>query len=77
MTVIYQLKSHDDLGWGNFFTSFREEYQSQCNLGETDDITVFVNDKASAYNVQIINWDTAMLEFKSERDYLMFIMRWA
>lgn len=80
---IHELKSHADIGYANFFDTFRSEYDQNLDYMDENARISFINEKLRQYHAHmtVIKLSTGRedvtIEFKSEKHYTAFLMRWA
>jgi hypothetical protein len=78
MSFNYQLKSHQDIGYSNFFDTFRKEYDDMYyNIYDKGVLYDFIDLKLAPFKAKT-GRDTALgtLIFDTEAHFHWFLLRW-
>ena len=75
MNYTYTLKSHTDIGFSNFFDTFRDEYNELYHQSRSER-RQYIDNKLSEFNASTSMNDGELI-FKSEADFTWFLLRWS
>jgi hypothetical protein len=76
---VHKLESHDDIGYSNFFNTFRNEYNRLYDFMDVREQHEFINNKLKEYNTHAIMFGDnkyCYIVFESKKYYDWFLLKW-
>lgn len=77
---IHYLKSHDDIGYRNFFDIFRDEYDNKLDMMDEPERFDFINQKMhdhDTHSVLMVFESKNYIIFESDKHYNLFLLKYS